>query len=1059
MKFIKGHIYGYGRFSNIPVNFHEGFQLIYGLNESGKTTLFHFLLDMLFGQKVSKKKNAPFTENYYKYTPWHTNDYRGYLVYQISNGTLIHIQRTFGTEPSVCIFEGLDMREITNQFPVYPNREIGFARVHLGMNRDIFTGVATISPKTLENLGSSDNENKIKEHLIRLADTGTADQSIQVIIDRLLEYLNNIGTVRSYKRPINVLEEQLEKLKVDVTVANNIAEEIREKKYQLRLYQEQLRSLQNELQQLQNKIQYTRMYNLWRRKNDAKALREKLDEFTALAFTYANFRDFPIEQKTQLLQLEMTLGHCENQKQKIQKEIESITQEITDLELELHRTSFTPIDFITNYQEQFEELREYRLRIESGLAELYNQQDNLEEQIKETEKIISEFPETIQKRDDFYEEVDLVVNLHNNSVIETEKSERRLKESQQKLITAEEELKPLDDLFQGVTNLPELIEDYWKYKNRPEEEKRELETRLQQAEVIKGNTLSRKPVDVFLSVICLLLGLLLIYLFFKTQKTESLLLLFFVGIGFIYFLKSIFDANNMIKEISQYQIQLTEEIQKIASSEYIELHPVTTLLKKAQLQHPRELQGLYEEYSIKRNHYEELQKHFRGAEELFLVNKSRTERLFANLQARFAEVNLTLENETQIEAFRRKVHQQQETSKHLRRKLWDLREQLQRLSDNILNKEKVIRNIEEQIQKDIYNKIGNAFIQVGVLKPDEPITSETFKAYYRTESQYRELKVKISELRKKRLDLNEELRQHEEEEAQTREQIQELLTLAKVEDLDEWKKRCKMAEDARDLFSRIEQTETQLQLLLGDDTLDEIEERVKDFVPDTPAGNEWELQEIIEQKNKEIEDVKQLIQNCQDELNSLRLKSRPLNEIEEEKQTIENQLRILKKEQEAILFAISTLQQITSDYYHKIAPLLKNEISHLFNKLTNGKYTEVIVERDLTLKVLIPETKKAVPIQELSLSQGTLEQLYFSMRVAFIKIISQHEEHLPMLLDDPFSNYDHPRLCQALNTLKILGENHQILLFTCRDDILNVANDLNIPVIKMGDLTTQESRS
>jgi uncharacterized protein YhaN len=42
MEFIKGHIYGYGRLQDVPLEFSRGFQIIFGLNESGKTTLLIF---------------------------------------------------------------------------------------------------------------------------------------------------------------------------------------------------------------------------------------------------------------------------------------------------------------------------------------------------------------------------------------------------------------------------------------------------------------------------------------------------------------------------------------------------------------------------------------------------------------------------------------------------------------------------------------------------------------------------------------------------------------------------------------------------------------------------------------------------------------------------------------------------------------------------------------------------------------------------------------------------------------------------------------------------------
>lgn len=1055
MEFIKGHIYGYGRLQDVPLEFNRGFQIIFGLNESGKTTLFNFLLDMLFGQKTSHKRNAPFTENFYKYTPWNTQDYRGSLTYRLGKGKVIHLYRIFGQKPSLKIYEGLDPKEITDTFQIYPNQEINFIQNHLGVNREIFTGVATISTKTLESLGSPTDKEKIREHLLRLADVGTTSQSIQNILDNLEKYQKSIGTEQTYKCPKNIIFKQLEALENEYEQAKIIVGNIKEKKLQLKQNYEQLHILQIELHQLQEKLQYTRQYAMWRRKNDARALQDKLDKLTPNTFSYSAYRNFPVEYNSRVLQLEMAIRNGEYQIQKIQSEIEQITQEKDNLERELYNQTLVQIDYIADYQEQFEQFAKYLDSNNSVLSELYNQQEELKKRIQGVEQIIAELPEPVRKKDDFYQELDSCINLYQYSLKETQKSESNLNKLEEKQEAIEKELKPLEELFKDITNMPELIEDYWRYKNRPEEEQRELEGQVQELEAIQEHILSRRPADIILGTICLFIDLLLFYLFIKTQKIESLIFATVVSFALLYFINSYWKGKKDLKEIANSCKQLQEKIQKIVSYEYVEKHPITILLQKAQLEHARELQGLYDKYSVLLKVLEDLIDQMQSAQELLVINQTRTQHLFNELQKLFEEASVPLESEAQIEQNRRKVFDLQEKSNVYHRKLWDLREQLQRLNENIARKEEYGKNIQAQIQETILNKIGEKLIQTGVLRHGEPLSYETFRAYYQAEARYRELETKVSELRKKRLELNQQLQKWNEEVSDAQQQLQEILTSVKINDLTEWKIKHTKAEEAQKFFSQLEQTETQLQLLLGDDTLDELEQRTQDFVPTLTPENEFTLQEMIEQTTEAIEQHTQLIQTLQNELAELNRKTRPVNEIKEEKDCLEAKWKILRNEQESVLFAITLLQQVSSDRYQKLAQPLKEEISHLFSKLTNGKYSDIFVENDLNLKLRIPETGKVIPINELSLSQGTLEQLYFAMRIAFIKIISKFGETLPMLLDDPFSNYDYPRLVQALNTLKSLSENCQIILFTCRNDILELATNFNIPVIKIDDSKPQ----
>ena len=49
MRFIKAYIDGYGKFHNLDFVFEPGFNLFFGPNEAGKTTMMSFLRTIFFG--------------------------------------------------------------------------------------------------------------------------------------------------------------------------------------------------------------------------------------------------------------------------------------------------------------------------------------------------------------------------------------------------------------------------------------------------------------------------------------------------------------------------------------------------------------------------------------------------------------------------------------------------------------------------------------------------------------------------------------------------------------------------------------------------------------------------------------------------------------------------------------------------------------------------------------------------------------------------------------------------------------------------------------------------
>lgn len=116
-----------------------------------------------------------------------------------------------------------------------------------------------------------------------------------------------------------------------------------------------------------------------------------------------------------------------------------------------------------------------------------------------------------------------------------------------------------------------------------------------------------------------------------------------------------------------------------------------------------------------------------------------------------------------------------------------------------------------------------------------------------------------------------------------------------------------------------------------------------------------------------------------------------------------------------------------------------NELSsNYFRTLTCGKYDEVEVfwGNEISMKVKERGTNTFREIDNnRSLSRGAIQQLYFAIRLSLIKILTG-DRKLPLILDDPFVDFDSYRLKEALAIIKmLLAEGFQCLLFTCHNRI------------------------
>lgn len=132
----------------------------------------------------------------------------------------------------------------------------------------------------------------------------------------------------------------------------------------------------------------------------------------------------------------------------------------------------------------------------------------------------------------------------------------------------------------------------------------------------------------------------------------------------------------------------------------------------------------------------------------------------------------------------------------------------------------------------------------------------------------------------------------------------------------------------------------------------------------------------------------------------------------------------IQEEIEAVCLAMRTIEELSQGLQSTVGLELKRITERILGELTDGKYTQVSISSSFEMGLNTKE--RYVPLERLS--RGTIEQVYFALRMAVGEILCK-EEMLPVLLDDAFAMYDEKRLA---NTLKWLAQRkEQVLLFTC----------------------------
>jgi uncharacterized protein YhaN len=137
----------------------------------------------------------------------------------------------------------------------------------------------------------------------------------------------------------------------------------------------------------------------------------------------------------------------------------------------------------------------------------------------------------------------------------------------------------------------------------------------------------------------------------------------------------------------------------------------------------------------------------------------------------------------------------------------------------------------------------------------------------------------------------------------------------------------------------------------------------------------------------------------------------------------------------------ATLLQWAIDRYRreKQAPLLKRA-GQMFATLTLGSFTDLRVEYDdqdhARLAGIRPD-QSSVSIS--GMSDGTVDQLYLSLRLASVDEYLSRAHTLPFVADDLLINFDDDRAAAGFKVLAELGQKTQILFFTHHQHLVDIA--------------------
>ncbi|WDV47021.1 AAA family ATPase [Clostridiaceae bacterium M8S5] len=323
------NLVSFGKFKNKKINLDKGVNIIYGVNESGKTTIHSFIEGMFYGFFNPNTRTKRYTLKYDKYLPWDNNAYAGVLRY-IVNDRVYRVERNFlkGND-EVKIYNDLG-EDISYQFTYNKvTRVYEPSSMHLGINNIVYNN--TISINQSKSVVSNDLSKHIKEKLINVGQSLDEDISVVNVVKKLEDRLKDIGSVNKSKSQIGRLAKEIKHLE-------DLEHDLCKREKDIKEYQKQLIEINSlleqettEKQQLVNVLEDLKNIDNKRMQLEALTLIKSIEDKEKDIDKLQKFSSISLEDKDVLIRLDDNVQYIKENLSEARKKYNKSLDKLNEL--------------------------------------------------------------------------------------------------------------------------------------------------------------------------------------------------------------------------------------------------------------------------------------------------------------------------------------------------------------------------------------------------------------------------------------------------------------------------------------------------------------------------------------------------------------------------------------------------------------------------------------------------------------------------------------------------------------------------------------------------------
>jgi uncharacterized protein YhaN len=996
MKLIELHIYGYGKLEDYVIKSMDQFEVFYGENEAGKSTIMSFIHSILFGFPARQSSEI-------RYEPKNNPKYGGKI-------------KAFFPERGVAVIERVKGRAAGDVTVSLEDGTIGGEELLKDllkrMDKGIFQAIFSFNVHGLQNIHALKGED-LGRYLFSAGTIGTDKlfNTESYLLKELEQRFKPGG-----RRPL--LNEKMKELK-EVQASLKNAEQQNDQYSQ---WVKDKEELENNIARLEGEIGRLEQIGVKLREYkrneklviEAAALERKILELDQSFFPEDGLNRLEkLDEK--LKQIQTRILTLKEKQQNGQADLEKNRPDSELIGME------TEIDARVENLPLYDQLKQEKRLLESNLEEISEEISLINDQLHT--ELDEESIQNINTSIFIKDEVEKLQQAQQRSSDKKLQLEEDFDEEKRALAELEEHADTVKGQLLDTVRRNQLMKELDLLENR-ERILSEWQHVTDQIEGVKAReatekSRNKKQQKKARQQSLLLGGIFLLVLFWGIANGTWLLAgvgvagLIFLAVGL---LKSSDDTEGNHSEDEVFLSKLIERERSL--KEILNSQPGGNLFSiKSLLAKDEEAQLLHRELQVKigqqQQRFEKVVQQFEVWEaDNVSLNRKKGELL---RQFGLAEIDGPIRL---LDAF-----QLLEKQKQYFRDRKRTRENLKKVTESLKDMDDGLKVLAER------------FLQNGNLPPVEAagLLKRALREAMEQQTKYRELEAKLAEL-------GEELAALEKEELILSEEKAGLLAQADTEREDEFRLKAKNAELLKGWTARHEDIDHQL-FASGISEVDR--EKILTGIS---------LEEQIEGNSVKLEACKRDLTQQFDSIANVKHKMKIIeeggiySELLHKYRQLQHEFAEDAKEWGKFAVARDMLSKTIGRYKEERMPRMLAKAESFLSILTDGVYGKIIPQPSGSGFLI--ERKDHALFEANELSQATAEQVYVSIRLALAAV--HHDRYpFPIIIDDSFVNFDHNRTASVIQLLREMSNQNQILIFTCHRHLLGYFSDNEI--VHMGE--------